>query len=231
MIKTKILLVEDEIFLAEIVKESFETRGFEVHHSENGVKGLSAFKKFKPDICIFDVMMPEMDGFTLAKEIKLLNPKQAIIFLTAKSMTEDVIEGFELGADDYVKKPFSMEELIHRVKAVLGRTNGISSVEAKKDEPINISTYVFDPLKQELNYHGEVKKLTSRESELLTILCSNKNQLVERDVILKRLWGDDSYFNARSMDVFITKIRKYLSEDSDIEIINVRGKGYKIIYP
>jgi DNA-binding response OmpR family regulator len=231
MDNTKILLVEDEVFLAEIVKESFEIRGYEVHHSLNGVKGLEAFKKFNPDICIFDVMMPEMDGFSLAKEVKKLSPKQPIIFLTAKSMTEDVVEGFELGADDYVRKPFSMEELIMRIKAVLNRRTTTVEVTRKKTEAINISTYVLDPLKQELNHQGEIKKLTSRESELLAILCENKNQLVERDFILKELWGDDSYFNARSMDVFITKIRKHLSKDPDIEIINIRGKGYKIIYP
>jgi len=231
MDKTKILLVEDEVFLGQIVKESFETRGFMVRHFEDGEKGLEGFKNFNPDICVLDVMLPKMDGFSLAKEIKKLNPKQPIIFLTAKSMTEDVVEGFSIGADDYVRKPFSMEELIMRVKAVLGR-NSIADEKTKVEQvkEYKIGQFVFLPIKQELHHHTEIKKLTSRESELLRMLCENKNSLVERDVILKQLWGDDSFFNARSMDVFITKLRKYLKEDPEVELINVRGRGYKLIY-
>lgn len=231
MDKTKILLVEDEVFLGQIVKESFETRGFEVKHFEDGEKGLEGFKTMNPDICVLDVMLPLMDGFGLAKEIKKINPNQPIIFLTAKSMTEDVIEGFSIGADDYVRKPFSMEELIMRVKAVLGRNIKIN--EDSKQEQISkyeIGQFNFFPIKQELHHHSGIKKLTSRESELLRMLCENKNSLVERDVILKQLWGDDTFFNARSMDVFITKLRKYLKEDSEIELINVRGRGYKLIF-
>ena len=231
MDKTKILLVEDEVFLGQIVKESFETRGFEVKHFVDGEQGLEGFKSFNPDICVLDVMLPVMDGFSLAKEIKKLNTNQPIIFLTAKSMTEDVIEGFAIGADDYVRKPFSMEELIMRVKAVLGR----NSVKEQKPEVEQVKEYQigqfsFLPIKQELHHHSGMKKLTSRESELLRILCESKNSLVERDVILKQLWGDDSFFNARSMDVFITKLRKYLKEDAEVELINVRGRGYKLIF-
>ena len=231
MDKTKILLVEDEVFLGQIVKESFETRGFEVKHFVDGEQGLEGFKSFNPDICVLDVMLPVMDGFSLAKEIKKLNTNQPIIFLTAKSMTEDVIEGFAIGADDYVRKPFSMEELIMRVKAVLGR----NSVKEQKPEVEQVKEYQigqfsFLPIKQELHHHSGMKKLTSRESELLRILCESKNSLVERDVILKQLWGDDTFFNARSMDVFITKLRKYLKDDADVELINVRGRGYKLIF-
>ncbi|MEN8138302.1 MAG: response regulator transcription factor [Bacteroidota bacterium] len=230
MAETKILLVEDEVFLGQIVKESFETRGFEVEHFTDGEKGLEGFRNYNPDICVLDVMLPVMDGFSLAKEIKKLNPTQPIIFLTAKSMTEDVVEGFNIGADDYVRKPFSMEELIMRVKAVLGRKSVEKSEEKQQVKEYQIGQYSFFPVKQELFHHSAVKKLTSRESELLRMLCESKNSLVERDVILKQLWGDDSFFNARSMDVFITKLRKYLKDDSDVELINVRGRGYKLIY-
>ena len=231
MDKTKILLVEDEVFLGQIVKESFETRDFEVKHFVDGEQGLEGFKTMNPDICVLDVMLPLMDGFALAKEIKKLNPNQPIIFLTAKSMTEDVVEGFAIGADDYVRKPFSMEELIMRVKAVLGR-NSKREKETKVEQvrEYEIGQFTFLPIKQELHHHSGIKKLTSRESELLRMLCENKNSLIERDVILKQLWGDDTFFNARSMDVFITKLRKYLKEDSDIELINVRGRGYKLIF-
>ncbi len=231
MDKIKILLVEDEVFLGQIVKESFETRGFAVKHFVDGEQGLEGFKAMKPDICVLDVMLPLMDGFSLAKEIKKINPNQPIIFLTAKSMTEDVIEGFSIGADDYVRKPFSMEELIMRVKAVLGR-NSKQEENAKAEEvkEYEIGQFTFFPIKQELHHHSGMKKLTSRESELLKILCENKNSLVDRDVILKKLWGDDTFFNARSMDVFITKLRKYLKEDHEIELINVRGRGYKLIF-
>jgi DNA-binding response OmpR family regulator len=231
MDKTKILLVEDEVFLGQIVKESFETRGFAVKHFVDGEQGLEGFKTMNPDICVLDVMLPLMDGFTLAKEIKKLNPNQPIIFLTAKSMTEDVVEGFSIGADDYVRKPFSMEELIMRVKAVLGRNS--KREDDDKVEQVSeyeIGQFTFLPIKQELHHHSGIKKLTSRESDLLRMLCENKNSLIERDVILKQLWGDDTFFNARSMDVFITKLRKYLKEDSDIELINVRGRGYKLIF-
>jgi len=231
MDKTKILLVEDEVFLGQIVKESFETRDFEVKHFTDGEQGLEGYKKMNPDVCVLDVMLPVMDGFTLAKEIKKIDPNQPIIFLTAKSMTEDVIEGFAIGADDYVRKPFSMEELIMRVKAVIKRNNHKEEiVEVEQVKEYQIGQFTFLPIKQELHHHSGMKKLTSRESELLRILCENKNSLVERDVILKELWGDDSFFNARSMDVFITKLRKHLKEDSDVELLNVRGRGYKIIF-
>jgi len=231
MAATKILLVEDEIFLGQIVKESFETRGFEVQLAKDGEEGLDSYKNNEFDICILDVMLPKMDGFKLAKEIKKLSKTQPIIFLTAKSLTEDVVEGFKIGADDYVRKPFSMEELILRVKAVLGRKSSvINNTMEDEVKEFEIGAYNFLPLKQELNYQGNTRKLTSRESELLKILCLNRNQLVERDSILKELWGDDSYFNARSMDVFITKIRKYLSDDPSVELLNVRGKGYKLIF-
>ena len=231
MDKVKILLVEDEVFLGQIVKESFETRGFEVKHFKDGEKGLEGFKNMNPDICVLDVMMPIMDGFSLAKEIKKINPSQPIIFLTAKSMTEDVVEGFAIGADDYVRKPFSMEELIMRVKAVLGRNiQREPEVEEEQVKEYKIGQFNFLPIKQELHHHAGIKKMTSRESELLRMLCEKKNSLVERDVILKQLWGDDSFFNARSMDVFITKLRKYLKEDPEVELINVRGRGYKLIF-
>ena len=229
MEKTKILLVEDEVFLGQIVKESFETRNFEVVLSTDGEMALNSYQDGEFDICVLDVMLPKMDGFKLAKEIKKLNKDQAIIFLTAKSMTEDVVEGFKIGADDYVRKPFSMEELILRVKAVIGRNSKIVEATPEDVKEHQIGVYNFFPLKQELIYQGNTKKMTSREADLLKILCLNRNNLVERDYILRELWGDDSYFNARSMDVFITKLRKYLSDDPSVELLNVRGKGYKLI--
>jgi len=173
-------------------------------------------------------MMPIKDGFTLAKEIRMANPAMPILFLTAKSLKEDVIEGFSIGADDYMTKPFSIEELLMRIEAILRRT--------RKDSPdseqssFQIGRYLFDATKQTLQLDDEVRKLTTKESELLKYLCINKNSLLDRNFALKTIWVDDSYFNARSMDVYITKLRKYLADDPTIEIINVRGKGFKLIF-
>jgi DNA-binding response OmpR family regulator len=220
----KILLAEDEEALGTIVKESLETRGFEVIYCRNGEEAKEQYLDSKPELLVLDVMMPKKDGFTLVKEIRQLDQWVPIIFLTAKSRTEDVVEGFGYGANDYLKKPFSMEELIVRMKALLGRTT--------VKEPggvINIGQYRFDPSRQVLKYEQQETILTHRESQLLHALCQSKNQLTARKEILNTLWGNDDFFNARSMDVFITKLRKKLSQDPAIKILNVRGYGYKLV--
>ena len=220
----KVLLAEDEPSLGQIVKESLETRNFEVFHTLNGEEAYEVYKSNSPEILVLDVMMPKKDGFTLAKEIRQENKQIPIIFLTAKSQTKDVVEGFEHGGNDYLKKPFSMEELIVRIHALLNR------IELKKNhDNINIGNYIFNYIKQTLALNNDIKNLTHRESELLFHLSQNKNEILDRTFILKKLWGDDDFFNARSMDVFISKLRKKLKHDENIQIVNVRGYGYKLI--
>lgn len=221
----KILLAEDEPSLGQIIKESLETRNFEVLLCANGEEAYNVYKAEKPLLLVLDVMMPKKDGFTLAKEIRQNNPSIPIIFLTAKSQTEDVVHGFNIGGNDYLKKPFSMEELIVRINALLKRgENEMSS------ETIQLGHYTFNLKKQTLIFNDVIENLTHREANLLFYLIKNKNQVLERSFILKKLWGDDDFFNARSMDVFITKLRKKLKNDTAIQIINVRGFGYKLIY-
>lgn len=220
----KILLAEDEPSLGQIIKESLETRNFNVLLCEDGEEAYKIYKSESPLLLVLDVMMPKKDGFTLAKEIRLEDPDIPIIFLTAKSQTEDVVEGFNLGGNDYLKKPFSMEELIVRINALLKRK------KENSDESISLGKFVFNLKKQSLQFNNTIDKLTHREAHLLYYLIKNKNEVLERSFILKKLWGDDDFFNARSMDVFITKLRKKLKEDTSIQIINVRGYGYKLIY-
>lgn len=221
---TKILLAEDEPSLGQIIKESLETRNFNVLLCEDGEEAYKTYKSESPLLLVLDVMMPKKDGFTLAKEIRLEDPEIPIIFLTAKSQTEDVVEGFNLGGNDYLKKPFSMEELIVRINALLKRK------KENSDESISLGKFVFNLKKQSLQLNNTIEKLTHREAHLLYHLINNKNEVLDRSFILKKLWGDDDFFNARSMDVFITKLRKKLKEDPSIQIINVRGYGYKLIY-
>jgi len=220
----KILLAEDEASLGMIVKESLETRNFTVFHAINGEEALNIYNKEEVDILVLDVMMPLKDGFTLAKEIRLSNKQIPIIFLTAKSQTSDVLEGFKHGGNDYLKKPFSMEELIVRIKSLLNRIE----IEPQTDA-IKIGNYIFNYTKQTLTFL-ETQQLTSREAQLLLHLYQKKNEVLDRTFILNKLWGNDDFFNARSMDVFISKLRKKLKEDSNIQIINVRGFGYKLVY-
>ena len=226
--KIRVLLAEDDENLGFLLKEYLQAKEYEVDLYKDGEKAFKGFQNNYYDICILDVMMPIKDGFTLAKEIRMSNGTMPILFLTAKSMKEDVIEGFALGADDYMTKPFSIEELLMRLEAILRRT--------RKDSPMTeqsqfqIGKYFFDATKQTLQIDNDVRKLTTKESELLKYLCINKNSLLDRNFALKTIWVDDSYFNARSMDVYITKLRKYLGDDPTIEIINVRGKGFKLIY-
>jgi len=226
----KILIVEDDQYLGMMVQELLESRGFEARWSTDGKKGYDEFINFSPDLSVLDVNMPEKDGFELAKEIRAANRKAPIIFLTAKSMKEDVVKGFKLGADDYIKKPFSMEELILRINAILRRT-GILEEEEEEQNLFEIGQYQYNHPLRSLVYADEHKQvvLPNREADLLKLLCLSKNQLLEREYVLKKLWGDDSYFNARSMDVYITNLRKKLKADPAIRIVNIRGRGYKLM--
>lgn len=220
----KILLAEDEMALGTIVKESLETRGFEVIFCEDGSTAWDLYLKEKPELLVLDVMMPRKDGFTLAEEIRKNDQRTPIIFLTSKSRTEDVVEGFGHGGNDYLKKPFSMEELIVRIHALLDRKK-----RRESNEVIQIGRYAFSLPKQRLTLGETEFQLTHREAQLLFHLSENRNALTDRKVILNQLWGHDDFFNARSMDVFITKLRKKLSHDENIEILNVRGYGYKLV--
>jgi len=224
MSNIKIVLAEDEPSLGQILKESLETRGFVVYHAVNGEIAYDYYLKKNPDILVLDVMMPKKDGFTLAKEIREQNTIIPIIFLTAKSQTKDVLDGFEYGGNDYLKKPFSMEELIVRMKALLDR----SKINKDKDK-IGIGAYIFNYTKQELLLANETIMLTHRESQLLFYLSEKRNEILDRSFILKKLWGNDDFFSSRSMDVFISKLRKKLYKDPTIKIVNIRSVGYKLI--
>lgn len=224
--KTKILLAEDDENLGMLLREYLMAKGYDTDLKPDGEAAYNAFVKGKYNICIFDVMMPKKDGFTLAGDIKMLNPEIPIIFLTAKSLKQDILEGFKLGADDYLTKPFSMEELLFRIEAILRRTSGSKQKELQVYE---LGKYTFDTQKQLLSDSEKTVKLTTKESELLKLLCAHSNEVLERNFALKKIWIDDNYFNARSMDVYITKLRKHLKEEPSVEIINIHGKGYKLI--
>ena len=222
-----ILIAEDEDDIRELLNLHLNKEGFKTFQASNGIEAMDILSKEKIHLLILDVMMPKMDGFTVAREMRKLNSQVPFIFLTAKSLKDDVIEGFSVGADDYMTKPFSMEELLFRIKAILRRTNSNHSSET--NEKFAIGDYVFDSQKQILKIGDKEQKLTTKESDLLKLLCNNMNNVLERNFALKTIWQEDSYFNARSMDVYITKLRKYLKEDSSIQILNIHGKGYKLI--
>ncbi|NQZ77643.1 MAG: response regulator transcription factor [Ekhidna sp.] len=224
---TKVLLAEDEAALGMIIKESLESRGFDVTFCKDGEEAKLAYEQAKPEILVLDVMMPKLDGFSLVKELRKKDQLIPIIFLTAKSRTEDVVEGFGYGANDYLKKPFSMEELIVRIQALLNR----KTAKDNSEEVQQVGAYSFDCQKQILTHlpSSEESRLTHREAQLLDALIKNVNELTDRQEILNSLWGNDHFFNARSMDVFISKLRKKLALDPSIEILNVRGYGYKLV--
>ncbi len=224
----KIMLCEDDENLGMLLREYLQAKGFSAELFPDGEAGYRAFMKQKYDICILDVMMPKKDGFTLAQEIRQANGDVPIIFLTAKQLKEDILEGFKIGADDYITKPFSMEELVFRVEAILRRVRGKKN---KESSVYKIGSFTFDTQKQLLVIGEKQTKLTTKENELLALLCSHANEILQRDFALKTIWIDDNYFNARSMDVYITKLRKHLKDDPQIEIINIHGKGYKLIIP
>lgn len=227
-VKTKILLVEDDPSLGPLLQEYLEAKGFESKLAEDGQKGSELFFKGTYDLLLLDVMMPVKDGLTLAKEIRLSDKHTPIIFLTAKSMKEDTIEGFNAGADDYITKPFSMEELLARVTAVLRRSSKSRSTDSEEVN-FKVGNYNFNSEKQILQLGANEQKLTTKESQLLRLLCVHKNDVLDRSFALKSIWQDDNYFNGRSMDVYIAKLRKYLKDDSKVEIINIHGKGFKLL--
>jgi DNA-binding response OmpR family regulator len=227
MSKTKVLYVEDETFLGKIVKESLESRGFDVLMESDGNKVLSLFRKSEPDVCVLDVMLPNKDGFTIADEIRELNRQVPIIFLTAKTQTEDVIKGFTLGGNDYIRKPFSMEELIIRIQNVL--RSGPDLPKKISTETVQMGIYHFHLNRQVLSTASDERKLSFREAELLKLLYENRDKIIDRKEILTLLWGNDSFFNSRNLDVYITKLRSYIKEDPSLEIITIKGIGYRFV--
>ena len=226
--RLRILLCEDDENLGMLLREYLQAKGYNADLFPDGEAGYKAFLKGKYDLCVFDVMMPKKDGFTLAQEVRTVNSEVPIIFLTAKSLKEDILEGFKIGADDYITKPFSMEEPVFRIEAILRRVKG---KKGKEITMYKIGKFTFDTQKQVLMIEDKITKLTTKESELLSLLCAHVNEILERNFALKTIWIDDNYFNARSMDVYITKLRKHLKDDPSIEIINIHGKGYKLIAP
>lgn len=222
MTNPKLLLVEDDSTLGYILKEYLEMKDFSVTWAKNGLEGLVKFKEQPVDLCIVDVMMPEMDGFTMAERIRQQGSDVPLLFLTAKSLKVDVLKGFSLGADDYIIKPVEEEELVARINAILRRKEHPS----EQQEIFEVGSYAFDSKNQRLTYQAEEKYLTERESQLLRLLCLNKGNLLSRQYVLKNIWGKSDYFNRRSMDVFISKLRKYLAKDERIQITNVHGSGF-----
>ncbi len=225
----KILLVEDEIVLAEIVRESLQSRGFNVTHAGTVIAALNQYYQHAPDIIVLDVMLPDGDGLSLARQIRNIDAAIPIIFLTSKSQVQDVVDGFESGGNDYLKKPFSIEELIVRIKALLGR-NGLIIKNDAASKTVQLGKYLFEYPNGVLQYADNKKMLTTRECELLQMLLINKKQVVDRKTILVTFWGNDDYFSGRSLDVFITKLRRYLKDDPTVVILDIRGQGYKLIY-
>jgi DNA-binding response OmpR family regulator len=224
--KINILLAEDDDNLGILLHTFLRTKGYDVDLTRDGKQAFKKFNSESYDFCIFDVMMPEMDGFTLAKEIREIDKKIPILFLTAKGMKEDKLEGFSIGADDYMTKPFSMEELLARIEAILRRSD--FNVDAE-EEVFMVGKIKYDAQSRLLFTEGEPKKLTTKENQLLKLLIKNENEILDRQAALRAIWGDDNYFNGRSMDVYIAKLRKLLKEDERIEIMNVHGKGFQLI--
>ena len=224
----KMLLCEDDENLGMLLSEYLQAKNYDATLCKDGEEGYREFLKNKFDICVLDVMMPRKDGFTLCGDIKQVNPDMPVIFLTAKALKEDVIDGFKLGADDYITKPFSMEELTYRIDAILHRVKG---KQRNEEVIVSIGRFTFDRNKQILAIDGEKRKLTTKESELLSILYEHANDVLPRELALNKIWEDDNRVYARSMDVYITKLRKYLRADEEVEILNVHGEGYKLVIP
>jgi DNA-binding response OmpR family regulator len=223
----RILLAEDDRNLGTLLRNYLAAKNYETTLFSTGRQALEAYSPGLFDLCILDIMMPEMDGISVAKTIRKADPAIPVIFLTAKNLEEDIIEGFKSGADDYITKPFSMEELLYRIEAIFRRTAG--TVAAKEEEICQIGEYVFDNKRQILTIGDDQINLTTKESELLELLFKHKNEMLERNYALKSIWIDDNYFNARSMDVYITRLRKYLKKDPAVRILNIHGKGYRLI--
>ena len=224
----KLLYVEDEIFLGKIVKESLETRGYEVIMEADGNKVMPLFLSSAPDLCILDVMLPNKDGFQIAEEIRSSGSKVPIIFVTAKTQTEDLVKGFKTGGNDYIRKPFSLEELIVRIENALDRNHSNTKEDLNNDQ-IKIGKYIFNPNHQTLVIDQEEKKLSFREAELLKVLFFNNQRIIDRKEILNLLWGSDNFFNSRNLDVYITKLRGYLKADANLQILTIKGIGYRFV--
>jgi DNA-binding response OmpR family regulator len=224
----KILLVEDDINLGTILKDFLEVKNYNVDHVLNGVEGLNAYYNGSYDLLVLDVMMPKKDGFTLVSEIRKLDKKTPVIFLSAKSLVEDKIKGLKLGGDDYLTKPFSSEELLLRINNILKRVS-VTKRNSKSIKSVSIGKFIFDYSKRKLTINGNVKKLTSKESELLRLLVLNQNEVLDRSAALNEIWLDNTYFTSRSMDVYITKLRSYLKKDESVEIVNIHGTGFKLL--
>ena len=224
---TRILYVEDEVFLAKIVTESLASRGFDVVLEGDGDKAVVLFQQMLPDICVLDIMLKGSDGFAIAEAIRKINATVPIIFLTAKTQIEDLVKGFTLGGNDYIRKPFSMEELIIRIQYHLQRKP--QPVSAEKPDVITIGSYRFELSRQLLSQHGMARKLSFRESELLRLLYENRHRIIDRREVMNLMWGNDSFFNSRNLDVYITKLRRYLKEDPSLEIITIKGIGYRFV--
>lgn len=224
----KVLLTEDDPNLGMLLKEYLNAKGYETSLAENGKIGYETFMQGGFDICILDVMMPIKDGFTLAEEIRQTDKQVPIIFLTAKSMKDDKLKGFKSGADDYITKPFSMDELLMRMQAILRRT--VPNLgKSKKRDNIKVGSFIFDYDGQQLKLNGDSQRLTTKEANLLLMFCENRYDVLDRNYALNKVWGDDNYYNSRSMDVYIAKLRKYLSKDPEVELVNVHGKGFKLL--
>lgn len=228
MSRIKILYAEDEVFLGKIVKETLEGRGFEVVMETNGAKVLQAFEEERPDICILDIMMPNRNGFEVAEEIRAINSDVPVIFVTAKTQTEDVVKGFRAGGNDYIRKPFSMEELIVRIENAL-RVKKEAVLPSLEGDTIAIGKYTFYLNRQVLVFEADERKLSYRESELLKYLWQHRNNIIDRRDILQAIWGNDSFFNSRNLDVYITKLRGYVKADGAVEILTIKGVGYRFI--
>ena len=228
--KYKILLCEDDTNLGMVLKNYLELNDYDVTLERDGRLGLAAFQREKFDICLLDVMMPNMDGFTLGEEIRNVDPDVPLFFLSAKSMKDDILTGYKLGADDYITKPFDSDVLLSKIKAVLKRNQELQEKQHSTVE-FNIGSYHFNSKLRTLTHGGESHTLSPKENELLLMLCEYKNDLLPRELALKRIWGSDTYFNGRSMDVYIAKLRKYLKDDSNIEIVNIHGNGFRLVVP
>lgn len=228
--KAKILLVEDDANLGQVLKNYLELHDYVIELARDGILGLAAFRREKFDLCILDVMMPNMDGFTLAEEIRNIDPDVPLFFLSARNMKDDLITGYKLGADDYITKPFDSEVLLHKIKAVLKRNQELQDKNPSQIE-FKIGKFNFNSKLRILESEGNEITLSPKENALLQMLCEYKNDLLPRDVTLKRIWGSDTYFNGRSMDVYIAKLRKYLSEDETVSIVNIHGNGFRLVAP
>lgn len=228
--RSKVLLVEDDTNFGQVLKNYLELNDFSVELARDGILGLAAFRREKFDICLLDVMMPNMDGFTLAEEIRNVDPDIPLFFLSAKSMKEDILNGYRLGADDYITKPFDSEILLQKIRAVMKRNQELQEKQHAQVE-FQIGAYHFNSKLRQLTLNDVSSTLSPKENALLTMLAEYKNDLLPREAALKRIWGSDTYFNGRSMDVYIAKLRKYLREDSEVEIVNIHGNGFRLVMP